>query len=187
MGSGRQGRHYVIQDASSADTEKPPPMSAISRSMSCEEIVDPNHCDRHHPESLLSRPRAADARRQHVRRSRPAAGRSLPVLHPMAARSRRESKSNPPDNRHMLQAGRQFVPELTSVAEPEAVPDHRRQNRKAGEQQGAQPCKESSGDEASADELGKDGGTRESRRPRQSVALTSSMLERQFQSLSTAL
>ena len=96
-------------------------------------------------------------------------------------------QEQPADNRHMLQAGRQFVPALTSVAEQEAVPDHRRQNRKAGEQQGAQPCKESSGDEASADELGKDGGTRESRRPRQSVALTSSMLERQFQSLSTAL
>ena len=41
---------HVIQDASSADTEKPPPMSAISRSTSCEEIVDPNHCDRHHPD-----------------------------------------------------------------------------------------------------------------------------------------
>src|SRR5271156_5689600 len=31
----------AIQDASSADTEKPPPMSAISRSTSCEEIVEP--------------------------------------------------------------------------------------------------------------------------------------------------
>src|SRR5437870_11638979 len=32
---------HAIQDASSADTEKPPPMSAISRSTSCEEIVEP--------------------------------------------------------------------------------------------------------------------------------------------------
>jgi hypothetical protein len=96
-------------------------------------------------------------------------------------------QEQPADNRHMLQAGRQFVPELTFVAVPEAVPDHRRQNRKAGEQQRAQPCEESSGDEASADALGKDGGTREAAGHGSPSLLTSSMLERQFQSLSTAL
>src|SRR5271169_1973406 len=31
----------AMHEASSADTEKPPPMSAISRSTSCEEIVEP--------------------------------------------------------------------------------------------------------------------------------------------------
>src|SRR5580658_5991692 len=31
----------AIQDASSADSEKPPPISVISRSTSCEEIVEP--------------------------------------------------------------------------------------------------------------------------------------------------
>ena len=31
----------AIQDASSAESEKPPPMSAISRSTSCEDIVEP--------------------------------------------------------------------------------------------------------------------------------------------------
>src|SRR5882724_940330 len=71
----------------------------------------------------------------------------------------------------MLQACRQFVPELRSAAEPEAVPEQSGRNRKAGEQQRAQPCQKARGDEASADELSKDGGTRESRRPRQSVAL----------------
>src|ERR1700746_134394 len=70
----------------------------------------------------------------------------------------------------MLQAGRQFVLELRSAAKPEALPDPRGRDRKAGEQQRAKPCEESGGYQKSADELGKDGGTRESRRPRQSVA-----------------
>src|SRR5882724_9888626 len=63
------------------------------------------------------------------------------------------------------------MPELRSAAKPKAVPDQCSRDRKPGEQQRAQPCEESGGDKAPADELSKDGGTRESRRPRQSVAL----------------
>jgi hypothetical protein len=70
----------------------------------------------------------------------------------------------------MLQVGRQFVPKLTSVAEPEAVAEHRGRNCEAGQRQRAQPCEEPGGDEKSADELGKDGGSGESRWLRQSVA-----------------
>ena len=43
-------------------------------------------------------------------------------------------------------------------------------NRKAGEQQGTQPCEEACGHEKLADELGKDGGIGENRRPWQSIA-----------------
>ena len=49
------------------------------------------------------------------------------------------------------------------------MPDQSGGNRKAGQQQRTQPCEESGGDKASADELGKGRGTRESRRPRQPV------------------
>src|SRR5882762_10548171 len=62
------------------------------------------------------------------------------------------------------------MPELHSAAKPEAVPEQSSRNRKAGEQQRTQPCEESGGDKASADELGKDRGTHESRRPRESIA-----------------
>src|SRR3984893_6296717 len=79
-------------------------------------------------------------------------------------------QEEPTDDCHVLQAGRQFVRELASAAEPEAMPDQSGGNRKAGQQQRTQPCEESGGDKASADELGKGRGARESRRPRQSVA-----------------
>src|SRR5437879_6045925 len=71
----------------------------------------------------------------------------------------------------MLQAGRHFVPELRSAAEPETMPDQRGSNCKAREKRRAQPCQQAYGYEASADELGKDSRAGENRRPRQSVAL----------------
>jgi len=70
----------------------------------------------------------------------------------------------------VLQAGRQLVPELGSAAKPEAMPEQSGSDRKPGQQQRAQPREETGGYQKSADELSKDGGTRESRRPRQSVA-----------------
>src|SRR6516162_2974586 len=79
-------------------------------------------------------------------------------------------QEEPADDCHVLQAGRQFAPELRSVAEPKPMSDQSSRSRKAGEQQRAQPCEEVRGHENSADELSKYGGTRESRRPRQSVA-----------------
>ena len=50
------------------------------------------------------------------------------------------------------------------------MPEQRGGNRKAREEQRTQPCHQAYGDEASADELGKDSRTGENRRPRQSVA-----------------
>jgi hypothetical protein len=85
-------------------------------------------------------------------------------------RNRVGKQQEPADDRHMLQAGRQLVPEFGSAAEPEAVPDQRSRNRKAGEHKCAKPREEARGDQASANQLGKDGGTRESSRPGQSVA-----------------
>src|SRR5271155_841919 len=70
----------------------------------------------------------------------------------------------------MLQAGRQFVPELRSAAEPEAVPEQRGSNRKAREKQRAEPCQQAYGDEATADELSEDSRAGEDRWPWQSVA-----------------
>src|SRR5205807_6992291 len=74
-------------------------------------------------------------------------------------------QEQPADDPHMLQAGRQFVPELRSAAEPKAMPDQCGRNRKAGEQQRAQPCEQTRGHEASTHELGKDSRSGESRRP----------------------
>src|SRR5579862_1703566 len=71
----------------------------------------------------------------------------------------------------MLQAGGHFVPELRSAAEPEAMAEQRGSNREAREKQRAKPCYQACRDQASADELGKDGRAGENRRPGQSVAL----------------
>src|SRR5207253_9998360 len=54
---------------------------------------------------------------------------------------------------------------ICSAAEPETMPDQCGPNRKAGEHQRAQPCEQTRGHEASADELGKDSRSGESRRP----------------------
>jgi hypothetical protein len=65
----------------------------------------------------------------------------------------------------MLQAGRQLMTELTSAAEPKTVAEQRGGNRKTGKQQRAKPDKKARGHQASANELGKDRGAGEGRRP----------------------
>src|SRR5271169_2768670 len=160
----------AMHEASSADTEKPPPMSAISRSTSCEDIVEPTIATAITPIVVIATESGGWAATVCVVLV-PAARSLIAGPSPAARKIEEAEQDQPADDRHMLQACRQFVPELRSAAEPEAVPEQCGRNRKAGEQQRAQPCQKARGDEASADKLSKDGRTRESRRPRQSVTL----------------
>src|SRR5438552_14079846 len=107
---------HAIQDASSADTEKPPPMSAISRSTSCEEIVEPTMATAITPIVVIATESGGWAA---TACAAPApAARSLIAGPSSAGREIEEAKQDQPaDNRHMLQAGRQFVLELRSAAE----------------------------------------------------------------------
>jgi len=140
------------KDGWSADTEKAPAMSATSRLPSCEEMLEPTIATAITPIVVIAT--ECGGARQSA-----ALARSL-VTGPSSNGHKidQEEQEQPADDRHMLQAGRQFVPELASVAEPEAMPEQSGGDRKAGQQQRAQPCKEARGHEKSADELSKDGG-----------------------------
>jgi hypothetical protein len=132
--------------------------STISRSTSFEEIVEPTIATAITPIVVIATESGGWAAT--VCAVLAPGARSL-IAGPLATGGEVEDaeQEEPTDDCHVLQAGRQFVPELGSAAEPEAVPDYRGRNRKAGEHQRAQPCEKSRGDEASADELGKDGDT----------------------------
>jgi hypothetical protein len=159
----------AIQDASSADTEKPPAMSAMSRSTSCEEIVEPICATAIAPIVVIATESGGWA--VSVCAALAPEARSLISVPSSGDRETEEGEQEQPaDNRDMFQAGRQFVSEFRSAARPEAVPEQRCRNRKAGEQQRAKPCEQSRGNEASADELGKDRGAGESCRPREPIA-----------------
>src|SRR4029077_15208645 len=145
----------AIQDASSADSEKPPPISAISRSTSCEDIVEPTIATAITPIVVIATGSGGWGATAGAALPR-GAGWIFPVPSSAGGEIEKAEQEQPADDRHMLQAGRQFVPELRSAAEPEAVPEQCGSNREAREKQRAQPCQYACGDEASAGELGKD-------------------------------
>src|SRR5271168_3972810 len=95
----------AIQDASSADTEKPPPRSAISRSTSCEEIVEPTIATAITPivaiatESGGWAPTACAA-------LAPGARSFISRLSSAASEVENREQEEPADNCHVLQAGR---------------------------------------------------------------------------------
>src|SRR3984893_13386146 len=120
----------AIQDASSADTEKPPPMSAISRSTSCEEIVEPTIATAITPIVVIATESGGWAA---TACAALAPGPRSLISGPLATGGEVEDgeQEEPADDCHMLQAGRQFVRELASAAEPEAMPDQCSRDRKA--------------------------------------------------------
>src|SRR5271163_4283414 len=109
----------AIQDASSADSENPPPMSAISRSTSCEEIVEPTIATAITPIVAVATGSGGWAATACAAVS--PGPWSITSGPSSAGREIEEAEQQQPtDDRHMLQAGRQFVPELRSAAKPEA-------------------------------------------------------------------
>src|SRR5579864_4456125 len=104
----------AIQDASSADSEKPPPISAISRSTSCEEIVEPTIATAITPIVVIATESGGWAAT--ARAALAPEARSL-ISGPSSAAGEVEDaeQEEPADDCHVLQAGRQFMPELGSV------------------------------------------------------------------------
>jgi|SRR5690349_9730893 hypothetical protein len=106
---------HAIHDAWSADTEKAPAMSAISRSTSCEEMLEPTMAIAITPIVVIATESGGWAASACAALAPEA--RSLITGPSFNGREIEEAEQHQPAyNRHMLQAGRQFMPELASVA-----------------------------------------------------------------------
>src|SRR5579859_669145 len=107
----------AIQDASSADSERPPPISAISRSTSCEDIVEPTIATAITPIVVIATGSGGWAVTAGAALA-PGAWSIIPGPSSAGRDIQAVEQEQPANDRRMLQAGRHFVPELRSATAP---------------------------------------------------------------------